>query len=161
MLQLTAIQSACTQNMADTATLSGDPRWILPSGMMGILIRRLKSTYAQTNVDNCSKTVLEQYRKAELISVVMHIIENVTKFKQILTDLETTLNDYMVINSNHEEVTKKIVQKMADDTKVELIKCFPQSNRNQIYSISSDRRFINEVNNRRRKPLHTNCILDV
>ena len=98
---------------------------------MGILIRRLKSTYAQTNVDNCSKTVLGQYRKAELISVTMHIIENVTKFKQILTDLETTLNDYMVINSNHEEVTKKIVQKMADDTKVELEKCFSQSNRNE------------------------------
>ena len=57
----------------------------------------------------------------------MQIIENVWKFKQILTDLETTLNDYTVINTNHEEVTKKIVQKMADVTKVDLEKYFPQS----------------------------------
>ena len=134
--------------------MSGDARWILPSGMIGILIQRLNSTYAKTNnvVDNCSRTVLEKYKKTEIISMTMQIMENVWNFKQTLTDLETTLNDYSVINSNHEEVTKKIVQKMADVTKVELQKCFPQPNQNekvpkkQIVSNEKQVLIINDIN---------------
>ena len=134
--------------------MSGDARWILPSGMIGILIQRLNSTYAKTNnvVDNCSRTVLEKYKKTEIISMTMQIMENVWNFKQTLTDLETTLNDYSVINSNHEEVTKKIVQKMTDVTKVELQKCFPQPNQNekvpkkQIVSNEQQVLIINDIN---------------
>ena len=134
--------------------MSGDARWILPSGMIGILIQRLNSTYAKTNnvVDNCSRTVLEKYKKTEIISMTMQIMENVWNFKQTLTDLETTLNDYSVINSNHEEVTKKIVQKMTDVTKVELQKCFPQPNQNekvpkkQIVSNEKQVLIINDIN---------------
>ena len=134
--------------------MSGDARWILPSGMIGILIQRLNSTYAKTNnvVDNCSRTVLEKYKKTEIISMTMQIMENVWNFKQTLTDLETTLNDYSVINSNREEVTKKIVQKMTDVTKVELQKCFPQPNQNekvpkkQIVSNEQQVLIINDIN---------------
>ena len=144
----------CSQSMADNTTMAGDARWILPSGMIGILIQRLNSTYAKTNnvVDNCSRTVLEKYKKTEIISMTMQIMENVWNFKQTLTDLETTLNDYSVINSNHEEVTKKIVQKMTDVTKVELQKCFPQPNQNekvpkkQIVSNEQQVLIINDIN---------------
>ena len=78
-----------------------------------------------------SSSLNQKFNKADLITVTLQIMDNVSKFKETLSDLEATLNDYMAINKNHEEVTEKIIQKIADVTKAELKKCFPQSSQNE------------------------------
>ena len=138
-------------------------RWILPTGQVQQLIQRLKSTYAMTShlINNCStgnnisvKILREKFNKAELSNMTMQIIENMWKSNETFADLEATLNDYTVINENHEEMTEKILQKLTEMTKVELTKCFNQSNQNemipkkQIVSNEKQVLIINEINNK-------------
>ena len=78
-----------------------------------------------------TKTLKEKFRKEQLITYTMQIIENIWNFDETLADLEATLNDYTDINQNHVELTEKILQKMVDVTKDELKKCLPQSNQKE------------------------------
>ena len=115
-------------------------QWILPNGMVNKLIQRLKFTSANikdlinkgSNGKEVSTKILkEKFRKEQLITYTMQIIENIWNFDETLADLEATLNDYTDINQNHVELTEKILQKMVDVTKDELKKCLPQSNQKE------------------------------
>ena len=125
------------------------------------LIQKLISTCESTDdiLLSCStgnkissSSLNQKFNKADLITVTLQIIGNVSRFKDILTDLEANLNDYMAINKNHEAVTEKIIQKIADVTKAELKKCFPQSSQNekvpkkQIVSNEKQVLIINDIN---------------
>ena len=115
-------------------------QWVLPNGQIQKLIQTLKSYSGKANdlIHKCSngknvnaRTIKDKFKKDDLIAVTLQIIDNVWKFNDTLTDLEATLNDYSVINENHNALTEEILQKVVDVTKVELKKCFPQSNQNE------------------------------
>ena len=89
--------------MADTVTVSSDQRY----QSIKKLIQKLNSTYDTTNgiIINCStgnrinsSSLNQKFNKADLITVTLQIMDNVSKFKETPTDLEATLNDYMAIN---------------------------------------------------------------
>ena len=105
--------------MAAPANMSTG-QWILPNGMVNKLIQRLKSTSAKINVSTnkgsngkevSTKTLKEKFRKEQLTTYTMQVIENIWIFDVTLVDLEATLNEYTDINQNHDELTEKILKK--------------------------------------------------
>ena len=143
--------------MTNMAAISNDQRCKSIQTLIQKLISTCESTddillSCSTGNKISSSSLNQKFNKADLITVTLQIMDNVSKFKETLTDLEATLNDYMAINKNHEAVTEKIIQKIADVTKAELKKCFPQSSQNekvpkkQIVSNEKQVLIINDIN---------------
>ena len=108
------------------------------------LIERLQSNYSKaSNVISthcCQKRSSKQLSaeslhkdlsKAELSLALMTLIKHVWIFSESINDLAGTLTDYKVINRTHEECTDKILQKFAEDVKIEITKAISQPAKNE------------------------------
>ena len=108
------------------------------------LIDRLQSTYSKASdliSTQCrhkksgkqlsAESLHKDFNKAELCLTLMTLIEHVWMFSECINDLAATLKDYKIINRTHEECTGKILQKFAEDIKIEIKKAIPQPTKNE------------------------------
>ena len=106
-------------------------------------LARMKSSFAEAEyvIDDCfgseqrSKTFCAQslntnFNKNDFCETTFTLMQHVRRFKDSLQDLEEAVKDYKVINRNHEELTEKLVQKMVETTKNELMIFIPQPKEN-------------------------------
>ena len=108
------------------------------------LINRLQSTYSKaselistqcrlkkSNKQLSAESLHKDFNKAELCLTLMTLIEHVSMSSECINDLAATLTDYKLINKTHEECTGKILQKFAEDIKIEIKKAIPQPTKNE------------------------------
>ena len=115
----------------------------MENGQLMTHLARMKSSFAEAEyvIDDCfgseqrSKTFCAQslntnFNKNDFCETTFTLMQHVRRFKDSLQDLEEAVKDYKVINRNHEELTEKLVQKMVETTKNELMKFIPQPEEN-------------------------------
>ena len=108
------------------------------------LINRLQSSYSKaselistqcrlkkSNKQLSAESLHKDFNKAELCLTLITLIEHVLMSSECITDLAATLTDYKIINKTHEECTGMILQKFAEDIKIEIKKAIPQPTKNE------------------------------
>ena len=115
----------------------------MENGRLMTHLARMKSAFAEAQhvINDCfssqqkkqtfgAESLEKNFNKFELCEKTFTLMQHVGRFQDSLQDLEDTLKDYKVINRNHEELTEKLVQKVVETTKNELLKFIPQPEEN-------------------------------
>ena len=99
------------------------------------LIERLKNDLlqAQTVINQCfvsssrsgALSFDTNMQKKQLVDIVTQISAHFSACIRDVTDLDRTLQDHYIINRVHEDITERIVKKVAERTEVELSKLLP------------------------------------
>ena len=111
----------------------------MENGRLMTHLARMKSAFAEAQhvIKDCfssqqkkqtfgAESLEKNFTKFELCEKTITLMQHVGRFQDSLQDLDDTLKDYKVINRKHEELAEKLVQKMVETTKNELMKFIPQ-----------------------------------